>query len=234
MISLFNLWYHSAYYTYDIIGTSIPLPPISPPLCPGLMRLFSTFFPTFRLSFFPTLASEEDCHVPFYWLAHVRTWSCGRFLLKSRASGPCAVPWHMSASFSEGSQISGLTCAVSVRRDWRLQDNGRAEDRLATKRCDVDTNPLPARHITFNDYSPAIRWRDVECAVQWHSIYQSDCGLSTDDNYAACLSPSHGSQSVLHAQWRRRSDLWKAFAEIASLDFLCRLLWFDLLFSVEY
>jgi hypothetical protein len=79
----------------------------------GLMRLFPNFFPTFRLSFFPTLASEEDCHVPFYWLVYVRTWSCGHFLLKSRASGPCAVPWQMSASFSEGSQISAVTRAVS-------------------------------------------------------------------------------------------------------------------------
>ena len=71
--------------------------------------------------------------------------------------------------------------------------------------------------------------------LQGHSFYKSDCGLSTDDNYAACLSPSHGSQSAMpHARRRRRSDLWKAFAEIASLDFLCLLLWFDLLFSVDY
>ena len=34
--------------------------------------------------------------------------------------------------------------------------------------------------------------------LQGHSFYQSDCGLSTDDNYAACLSPSHGSQSATH------------------------------------
>ena len=91
------------------------------------------------------------------WSTRFRTWSRGRSLRKSRASGPCAVPWHLSASSSEGSKISAVTRAVSVRRDWRLQDNARAEDRLATKRCDVDTKPLPARHISVNDYSPAIR-----------------------------------------------------------------------------
>ena len=163
---------------------------------PGHYQKFSPF-PTFPFSDFclgggPFLART--------WSTRSSTWSCGRSLRNSRASGPCAVPWHLSASSSEGSKISTVTRAVSVRRDWRLQDNARAEDRLATKRCDVDTKPLPARHITVNDYSPAIRVL-MSNMLQGHS-YQSDCGLSTDDNYAACLSPSHGSQSATHARRR--------------------------------
>ena len=80
-----------------------------------------------------------------------------------------------------------------------MQDHARAEDRLDSKRCDVDTKPLKARHIGFNDYPPAIcNAGEMSNMLQGHSIYQSDCGLSTDDNYAACLSSSHGSQSAMH------------------------------------
>ena len=70
---------------------------------------------------------------------------------------PCTVQSvHVIVRFLRSCADIGGQFFLMGRRDCTLQDEARAEHRVAVKRCKLGTQPLPARHIADNGYNPAI------------------------------------------------------------------------------
>jgi hypothetical protein len=80
---------------------------------------------------------------------------------------------------------------VSEHRDWPhgAHARRRAKDRRAAKQCKLDTQPLPARHITLNGYFPDIGNRGLgdhgdvgrfaRSELVWHRAPTADFPLKT-------------------------------------------------------